>query len=121
MSNSFSLENLTPPITKRKLAAALGTSERTIFNYQAFAVTSIDDFLSDYPTVGGAYATNAPLTAYQAYVLAQVKSFLEYFPNVRILQERLENDRNIQQSWSKAAFLAKFPEYSDNSSSLVKI
>ena len=122
MRNSFSLDTLTPPITKRKLAAALGVSERTIFNYQTFAATSIDDFLADYPTVGGQFATFAPLTMYQAYVLAEIKSFLEYFPNVRILQEKLENDPKIQGNWSKQAFLAKFPEYSDNSSSsLVKI
>ena len=123
MINAFSLETLTPPITKRQLAQALDVSERSIFNYQLIAITSIDDFLGDYPSVGGKYITSAPMSHYQANVIAHIKAFLDYFPNVRILQEKLEIDSNIQRSWSKAAFLAQYPEYSDNSpqSSLVKL
>lgn len=117
MSNSFSLDDLKPPITKRKLAQALGVSERSIFNYQIVAMTSVDDFLPDYPSIGGKYHTAAPMTQYQAYVISQIKAFLDYFPNVRILQDKLENDICIQKSWGKPAFLAKFPEYSDNSQS----
>ena len=120
--DEFQLHALTPPITKRKLAAALGTSERSIFNYQIVAITSVDDFLSDYPTVDGKYATNAPLTLYQAFILSQIKAFLDYFPSVKILQDKLENHKDIQRSWSKAAFMAQYPEYSDNSqSSLLKL
>ena len=121
--DEFQLHKLTPPITKRKLALALGVSERSIFNYQIVAATSVDDFLSDYPNLDGKYHTSAPLTLYQAHVIGQIKAFLDYFPSVRILQDKLENNRDIQQSWSKQAFLLQFPEYSDNSpqSSLVKI
>ena len=115
--DEFQLHTLKSPITKRKLAQALGVSERSIFNYQIVATTSVDDFLGDYPSVDGKYATNAPLTLYQAHVIGQIKAFLDYFPSVRILQDKLENNRDIQQSWSKQAFLLQFPEYSDNSQS----
>ena len=123
MTNSFSLNDLKPPITKRKLASALEVSERSIFNYQLIAITYIDDFLPDYPNVVGRYETAAPMTYYQAWCIWKIKQFLDYCPMSSILKNSLENDQKIQQSWSKAAFMAQFPAYSDNSpqSSLIKL
>ena len=110
------------PITKKRLASFLGVSERSIFNYQLLASQYVDDFLSDYPSVCGKYVTAAPLTSYQAWVISNIHKFLEYFANKRILQDRLENDSQIQQSWGKQAFKAKYPEYSDDScNSLVRL
>jgi hypothetical protein len=110
------------PITKKRLASFLGVSERSIFNYQLLASQYVDDFLADYPAIGGKYITASPLTGYQAWVLCNIHKFLEYFANKRILTDRLENDPQIQQSWGKTAFLAKYPEYSDDScNSLVKL
>jgi len=110
------------PITKKRLASYLGVSERSIFNYQLLAVQFVDDFLSDYPSIGGKYITATPLTAYQAWVIFNIHQFLAYFSNQRILKDRLENDPQIQASWGKPAFMAKYPEYSDNScNSLVKL
>ena len=122
MSNSFFLDGLIPPITKRQLAAALGVSERSVFNYQVVATTSVDDFLSDYPVVNGKYITSTPMTYYQAWIIGHIKTFLDFFPNVKILQNKLENDPQVQQSWSKQVFLTEFPEYYDNTQSfLVKL
>jgi hypothetical protein len=110
------------PITKKRLASFLGVSERSIFNYQLLASQYVDDFLSDYPSVCGKYITAAPLTAYQAWVLCNVHKFLEYFACKRVLTDRLENDPQIQQSWGKQAFIAKYPEYSNDScNSLVRL
>jgi len=118
------MEDMPPaePITKRRLASFLGISERSIYNYQVVASQFVDDFLGDYPIVEGHYVTSAPLTSYQAWVIGRIHEFLEYFGNSRILKDRLENDRNIQTSWSKTTFMAKFPEYPANTNNaLIKL
>jgi hypothetical protein len=101
------------PITKKALASFIGVSERTIYNYTCMASQFVDDFLGDYPSLNGRYITAMPLTSYQAWVLTQIHEFLGFFCSSKLLEDRLENDRKIQQSFSKYAFLGKFPEYSE--------
>jgi hypothetical protein len=101
------------PITKKKLASFLDVSERSIYNYVFMASQFIDDYLSDYPVIDGRYLTSAPLTAYQAWAVTQIHDFLEFFGSAKLLENRLENNRIIQQSFGKLAFMAKFPEYSE--------
>jgi hypothetical protein len=101
------------PITKKSLASFMGVSERTVYNYTFMASQFVDDFLGDYPAIDGRYVTSLPLTSYQAWVLTQIHEFLEFFASSKLLTNRLENDRKIQASFSKQAFMAKFPEYSE--------
>jgi hypothetical protein len=109
------------PITKKKLASFIGVSERTIYNYVFMATQFVDDFLPDYPSVSGKYLTSLPLTCYQAWVITQINQFLEFFGSSKLLENKLENDRIIQQSFGKSAFLAKFPEYSPEPGSIVRL
>ena len=116
------ISKLNFPITKTSLAKAIGCHYRSIANYHQIAATYIDDFLPDYPSVNGKYETAAPMSFYQAWCLWKIKNFLDFCPISSILKNSLENDICIQQSWSKAAFIAQYPEYSDNSqSSLIKL
>ena len=103
------------PITKTSLAKAMGCHYRSIGNYHQIAATYIDDFLFDYPSIEGRYETAAPMTFYQAWCIWKIKIFLDYCPMSSILKNSLENEAKTQQSWSKSAFMAQYPEYSDNS------
>jgi hypothetical protein len=109
------------PITKKSLASFLGVSERTVYNYTFTASQYVDDFLPDYPAIDGRYVTSLPLTSYQAWVLIRINEFLSCFGSSKLLENRLENDRQIQQAFGKSAFLAKYPELLGDSSSLVKM
>jgi hypothetical protein len=100
------------PITKKKLASFLGVCERTCYNYVFMASQFVDDFLGDYPTVNGRYLTSVPVTTYQAWVICQIHNFIDFFGSTKLLANKLENDRIIQKSFGKSAFMAKFPEYS---------
>jgi hypothetical protein len=101
------------PITKKKLASFLNVSERTVYNYVFMASQFIDDYLPDCPVIDGRYLTSAPLTEYQAWAVTQIHDFLEFFGSSKLLENKLENDRIIQLSFGKSAFMAKFPEYSE--------
>ncbi len=111
MKESLSLPS--EPITKKKLASFLSVSERSVYNYTFMASRFIDDFLPDYPVIDGKYLTSAPMTNYQAWAITQIHNFLEFFGSSKLLENRLENDRKIQSSFGKSAFIAKFPEYSE--------
>jgi hypothetical protein len=110
------IHKLTPPITKTSLAKAMGCHYRSINNYHQVACTYLDDFLPDYPTISGKYETASPMTYYQAWCIWKVKLFLDFYPMSSILKNGLENDPRIQQSWSKKAFFAEYPEYTDDDS-----
>ena len=109
------------PITKKAIASFLRVSERTVYNYVFMASQYVDDFLSDYPSLNGKYLTSMPLTAYQAWVLTQINEFLEFFAHYKLLANRLECDKTIQAAFGKQAFLAKFPEYSPDPGSIVRL
>jgi hypothetical protein len=109
------------PITKKSLASFLGVSERTIYNYTFTASQYVDDFLTDYPAIDGRYVSSLPLTSYQAWVLIRINQFLGFFGSARLLENRLENDKQIQQAFGKSTFLAKYPEYSQHSDNSCKL
>ncbi len=99
--------------SKSQLAVKIKCSHRSIHNYHEIARLFVDDFLSDYPTIGEKIITSHPLTIYQCWVLFRIHQFLKVIPKAELLKHSLEHDSRVQQQYSKAQFEATYPEITE--------
>ena len=97
------LQSLT---TKKALAKKLKISERTIHNYHQIAMTSIDEFYEDYPTIPikNVADTSFPLSEYQVWVLGQLTWIIKEGLPVRVVEHHLEHSTTFQAKFSRDTF-----------------
>lgn len=103
------MNDLTPRISKARVAASLKTSLRTIYNYQNTAKDYVENFVDDYPTFQGEYLTHVGLTEYQVWVLREIKDWVTVYKSMRLFKSFIENDPTFQERFSKQTFERKFP------------
>ena len=96
--------------TKSQLAVKIKCSLRSVHNYHEIASICVDDYLTDYPTIGEKIVTSHPLTIYQCWALFRINQFLKLIPKAELLKHSLEHDPRVQQQYSKAQFEATYPE-----------
>lgn len=88
----------------------INCSLRSIHNYHEIAAIYVDDYLTDYPTIGEKIITSHPLTIYQCWVLYRIHQFLKLIPKAELLKHSLEHDLRVQRQYSKAQFETIYPE-----------
>lgn len=111
--SDFQIQTFDFLTSKSQLAVKINCSLRSIYNYHEVATLFVDDFLSDYPTMGEKIITSHPLTIYQCWVLFRIHQFLKVIPKAELLKHSLEHDFKVQQQYSKAQFEATYPEITE--------
>lgn len=108
--SDFQIQTFDFLTSKAQLPMKINCSLRSIHNYHEIAAIYVDDYLTDYPTIGEKIITSHPLTIYQCWVLYRIHQFLKLIPKAELLKHSLEHDLRVQRQYSKAQFETIYPE-----------
>lgn len=107
-----------PRKPKSEVARLLGMNIRTIYDYLKNLET-FEDFMNDYPQIGGRYVTKAGLTEYQIWVIKCLQFMIKQgmkFSDLTIVETQGKMsfkvlDKSLEKALSKSSYGKQIESY----------